>query len=91
MIWLKIAHLVVNNNHSPGLSLDLTQRRHLPDPLKFCPLGPVGQTISCISGTIFGLKKVFPAFGQPKLIKKIWIVNGVIVATGKVIPIFRLP
>ena len=30
-------------------SLGLTQRRHLPDPLKFCPLGPTGPTVSCIS------------------------------------------
>ena len=32
-------------------SLGLTQRRHLPDPLKFCPLGPTGPTVSCISGS----------------------------------------
>ena len=30
-------------------SLGLTQRRHLPDHLKFCSLGPTGPTISCIS------------------------------------------
>ena len=34
-------------------SLGLTQRRHLPDPLKFCPLGPTGPTVSGISGIIF--------------------------------------
>ena len=33
-------------------SLGLTQRRHLPDPLKSCPLGPTGPTVSCISAMI---------------------------------------
>jgi hypothetical protein len=32
------------------------QRRHLPDPLKFCPHGPTGPTVSCISVTVLYLK-----------------------------------
>ena len=34
-------------------TLGLTQRRHLPDPLKFCPLGPTGPTVSCISAWLY--------------------------------------
>jgi hypothetical protein len=40
-------------------SLGLTQRRHLPDPLKFCPLGPTGPTVSS-EGSKSGKKHPLP-------------------------------
>ena len=48
----QILFLTAPSSKNVCRSLGLTQRRHLPDPLKFCPLGPTGPTVSCISGVV---------------------------------------
>jgi hypothetical protein len=59
----EILFLTAPSSKNVCRSLGLTQRRHLPDPLKFCPLGPTGPTVSCISaiGSNVKLSRVMAA------------------------------